>query len=425
MNRIVKSALLLGAAFGPSLAFAQTPPAEEKPVKWDVAAPPGLTVRQVQTLGPGLHADGGGLYLQVSATGARSWVYRFQMHKRRRDMGLGAVAVIGLQDARQRAAEARRLVAEGIDPIAHRARARAAQGATWGDARDALIESLRPGWKNAAQAEQWTQSLDDYGPKRDELLTAVTTDRALAVLRPIWATKTETATRVRGRCERVWDYARVSGQVAGDNPFRWRGHLDKLLPKPSKVKKPRHHAAMPCAALPDFRPGRNGRGSLGRLALEFAIRTAARTAEVTGADWREFDGDVWTIPGERMKAGKPHAIPLVPRAVAILAGLPKDRPPFALSENAMLFLLQRKPPRGLGQPYTVHGFRSSFSDWAHETTAFPNHVIEMALAHTIKNKAEAAYRRGALMDKRRELMEAWAAFLGKHPARLSGIPRAP
>jgi integrase len=373
-----------------------------------------LTARQVQTLGPGLHADGGGLYLQVSATGARSWIYRFQMHKRRRDMGLGAVAVIGLQDARQRAAEARRQVAEGIDPIEHRERARAATGATWGDAMDALIENLRPGWKNAAQAEQWEQSLRDYGPKRDALLTSITTDTALALLRPIWADKTETATRVRGRCERVWDFARVSGKVAGDNPFRWKGHLDKLLARPSKVKKARHFAAMPYGDLPAFMATLRERESLGRLAMEFTILTVARTGEVTGCDWPEFDlaGAAWRIPGERMKAGAAHTIPLAPRAVEILRSLPCDKPPFALSENAMLFLLQRKPPRGLGQPYTVHGFRSAFSDWAHETTGFPNHVIEMALAHAIRNKAEAAYRRGDLMEKRRELMAAWAAYLG-------------
>lgn len=373
-----------------------------------------LTARQVATLGPGLHADGGGLYLQVSATGARSWVYRFQMRARRRDMGLGAVAVIGLADARTKAAAARRLVSEGIDPIARRERARAATGATWGDARVGLIDSLRPSWKNAAQAEQWEQSLADYGPKADALLASLTTDDALAMLRPLWATKTETATRLRARMERVWDYARVSGHVSGDNPFRWKGHLDKLLPKPSKVRKPRHFAAMPYADLPGFMPRLRERESLGRLALEFDILTVARTAEVTESDWPEFDlgGATWTIPAHRMKAGKVHTVPLVPRAVAILASLPRDRPPFALSENAMLFLLQRTPPRGLGQPFTVHGFRSSFSDWAHETTAFPNHVIEMALAHTIRNKAEAAYRRGALMDKRRELMQAWADFIG-------------
>lgn len=209
----------------------------------------------------------------------------------------------------------------------------------------------------------------------------------------------------------------MSGLVDGDNPFRWRGHLDKLLPKPSKVAKPRHHAAMPYADLPAFVAKLRLGDSASRLALEFTILTAARTGEVTGAAWAEFDLDagVWTIPAERMKGGREHVVPLPGRAVSLLAGYDLKSWPFALSENTMLYLLQRDPPKGLGLPYTVHGFRSAFSDWAHETTAHPNHVIEMALAHTIPNKAEAAYRRGALLDKRRELMEAWAAFLGGSP----------
>lgn len=371
-----------------------------------------LSARQVATLGEGYHADGGGLYLQVTASGARSWIFRYSLRSRRREMGLGPVSVFGLQDARQRAQEARRLVAQGLDPIEERARQGDAEVVTWGDMADDLIASLRPTWKNEAQAEQWEQSLKDYGPDKAMPVAEVTTGTALACLQPIWTTKTETASRVRGRAERVWDYARVRGAVRGDNPFRWKGHLDKLLPKPSRVRKPRHHAAMPYAALPAFMAGLRGDG-LGRKGLEFTILTVARTAEVTGSDWPEFDlqANVWTIPAERMKAERAHTVPLAPRAVEILSALPRDRPPFSLSENAMLYLLQRSPPRGLGQPYTVHGFRSTFSDWAHETTDFPNHVIEMALAHTIRNKAEAAYRRGDLLDKRRELMEAWAAYL--------------
>ena len=369
-----------------------------------------LTVRQVQTLGPGMHADGDGLYLQVTASGARSWILRYQVNKRRREMGLGGFPLFGLADARQRALEARKLVADGIDPIEARKGRSAALGTKWGDVVDAAIDSLRPGWKDDRQADQWEASLRDHGPDRELAVRAVTTAVAVECLRRIWTAKTETATRVRGRCERVWDYARVSGLVEGDNPFRWRGHLDKLLPKPSKVAKVSHHAAMPYADVPAFMARLRTGDSLSRKALEFAVLTAARTGEVTGATWDEFSGDVWTIPGERMKGGRDHVVPLVPRAVAILAGLPRNKPPFALSENAMLYLLQRQPPKGMGLPYTVHGFRSAFSDWAHETTAHPNHVIEMALAHTIPNKAEAAYRRGSLLDKRRELMEAWADY---------------
>ena len=379
-----------------------------------------LTARTVATVtAAGYHPDGGGLYLQVTRTGAKSWVFRFKRAKKARDMGLGSASLVTLAEARQAAAQARRVLAEGRDPIAERERARVAGPVTWGWCCDEFIAATRAGWKNEAQAEQWTQSLRDHGPDRALPVEAVTTHVVVATLGKLWRTKTETASRVRGRIERVGDWARVSGHVSGENPARWKGHLDKLLPKPTKVRKAGHHAAMPYDALPGFMPALRERDGLGRLALEFAILTAARTGEVTGATWDEFDGDVWTIPAHRMKAGKPHAIPLVPRALAILAALPKDRPPFALSENAMLFLLQRPPPRGLGQPYTVHGFRSSFSDWAHETTAFPNHVIEMALAHTIRNKAEAAYRRGALMDKRRELMDAWAAYLAPTTAAAS------
>lgn len=372
-----------------------------------------LTARQVQTLGPGYHADGGGLYLQVTASLARSWIYRFQISQRRREMGLGSAAVLSLQDARQGAQNARRLVAQGTDPIEHRARARTAAGTTWGDTYDALIESLKPSWKTDAQENQWRQTLIDYGPARETLVKDVDTTAALACLRPLWNAKTETATRLRGRCERVWDYAKVSGTVVGENPFRWKGHLDKLLPKAAKVAKRRHFAAMPYSDLPAFLPTLTAEDGIGSKALRFTILTAARTSEVTQAQWSEFDlqAKVWSRPAKHMKGGKAHAIPLTAEAVAILEALPRTAPPFALSENTMLFLLQRVPPRGLGQPYTVHGFRSSFSDWAYETTASPRHVIEMALAHTIKEKAEAAYRRGDLLAKRRELMEAWARFL--------------
>lgn len=373
-----------------------------------------LSARQVQTLGPGMHADGDGLYLQVTPGGARSWILRYQISLRRREMGLGSFPLFGLAAARQRAQDARRLLADGIDPIEHRKGRGAALGATWGAVVDTAIESFRPGWKDDRQADQWTASLSTHGPDRGMAIKSVDTAVAVTCLRKIWTSKTETATRVRGRCERVWDYARVSGLVDGNNPFRWRGHLDKLLPPPSKVARATHFAAMPYAEMPAFMAMLRADDSVSRKALEFTILTGARTSEVTGASWDEFDAahKLWTIPAERMKAGRAHIIPLSDRAIALLADLPRSSWPFALSENTMLYLLQRAPPKGLGLPYTVHGFRSAFSDWAHETTAHPNHVIEMALAHTIPNKAEAAYRRGALLDKRRDLMDAWAAYLG-------------
>jgi len=218
---------------------------------------------------------------------------------------------------------------------------------------------------------------------------------------------------VRGRIERILDWARVSGYRSGENPARWRGHLDKLLPRPSKVKRAQHHAAMPYADLPAFIPDLLARRALAAKAMHFTLLTAARTGEVTGMPWGELDLDagLWTIPAERMKGGAEHVVPLVPAVIALLKGLPRNKPPFALSENAMLYLLQKR----MEKPFTVHGFRSSFRDWAAEKTDFPAEVVEMALAHTIRNKVEAAYRRGALLEKRRKLMEAWAAYCETAP----------
>jgi integrase len=365
-----------------------------------------LTARQVQTLPAGYHADGGGLYLQVSESGARSWIFRYQRDGRRREMGLGSESALGLSDARQSASEQRKLLALGKDPIASR-RAAGAAGMTFGQAADAYIASHREGWKKPAQAAQWTSSLAAYGPKRDLPVADVTTEVVVKCLAAIWSDKTETASRVRGRIERILDWAAVSGARKGENPARWRGHLDKLLAKPSKVARVRHFAAMPFADVPAFYRKLCERGSLSRRALRFTILTAARTEEVTGALWREFAGDVWTRPAERMKAGKEHAIPLSAEALAIVRTREGEKTPFPLSNAAMLALLQRE----MGQPYTVHGFRSSFRDWAAETTDFPAEVVEMALAHTIKSDTEKAYRRGALLAKRRELMAAWAAYV--------------
>lgn len=370
-----------------------------------------LTARQVATLGEGVHGDGDGLYLQVTASGARSWILRYQRHGKRREMGLGSATLYGLADARQRAVQYRRLLAEGLDPIAHRRAVQAASGRTWGQAVDDFIATHAPGWKSEAQADQWRQSLNAYGPDRALPVEALDTAEVVRLLRKVWTDKTETATRVRGRIERVWDAEKVAGVVTGDNPARWRGHLDNLLPKPSKVAKVAHFRAMPYGDVPAFMARLAERDAITRLALRFTILTAARTGEVTGAAWSEFDGDVWTIPAERMKAGKEHKVPLTPAALALLDGLPRRKPPFALSENAMLYLLQKPPPKGYGLPYTVHGFRSSFRDWAAETTTFPREVAEMALAHAIPDKTEAAYRRGALLAKRRDLMQAWADFL--------------
>ena len=323
-------------------------------------------------------------------------------------MGLGAAALFPLAEARQRAAHYRRLLADGIDPIGARRTAQAASARTWGEAVEAFIESHRHGWKNEAQADQWKQSLADHGPDMGILISAIDTALVVDTLRRIWTTKTETATRVRGRIERVWDAERVAGTVSGDNPARWRGHLDKLLPKPAKVAKVRHFAAMPYADAPAFFKSLGERKGIARAALRFTMLTVARTGEVTGLVPGEVVGDLWAVPAHRMKGGREHVVPLVPAAVEILHAYPEG---FPLSENGMLALLKNPPPKGYGLPYTVHGFRSTFRDWAAETTSFPPEVVEMALAHAIRDKTEAAYRRGHLLTKRRELMQAWSDYL--------------
>ncbi len=367
-----------------------------------------LSARAAQTLGPGMHADGGGLYLRVDDS-RRTWIFRYRRAGKLRDMGLGRAADVSLADARRRAAEARALLAQGIDPL--EARDAHTVPRTWGEACADYIASQSGAWRTDAQAQQWRQSLADHGPDPALPLAAVTTDAVLRCLSALWQDRTETATRIRGRIERIWDAERVRGNVTGENPARWRGHLSALLPKPAQVRKVRHFRAMPYADLPGFMRELLADDGAGRLAMAWTILTAARTGETTGMQWGEAAGDLWTIPPERMKAGRAHRVPLVPQALALLERRPREAPPWALSENTMLFLLQREPPRGLGRPYTVHGFRSAFRDWAAEQTSHASEVIEMALAHSIRDKTEAAYRRGDLLDKRRALMRDWAEYL--------------
>ncbi len=367
-----------------------------------------LSARAAQTLGPGMHADGGGLYLRVDDS-RRTWIFRYRRTGKLRDMGLGRAADVSLADARRRAAEARALLAQGVDPLEARDAHTAPR--TWGEACADYIASQSGAWRTDAQAQQWRQSLADHGPDPALPLAAVTTDAVLRCLSVLWQERTETATRIRGRIERIWDAERVRGNVTGENPARWRGHLSALLPKPAQVRKVRHFRAMPYSELPAFMVELLADDGAGRLAMAWTILTAARTGETTGMQWGELAGDLWTIPPERMKAGRAHRVPLVPQALALLERRPREAPPWALSENTMLFLLQREPPRGLGRPYTVHGFRSAFRDWAAEQTGHASEVIEMALAHSIRDKTEAAYRRGDLLDKRRALMRDWAEYL--------------
>lgn len=386
-----------------------------------------LTARAVQTLkASGRYADGGGLYLRVTADGRKSWAFRFMRAGRAREMGLGAVAGVSLADARQKAAEARRLLAEGKDPIEARAhrRARGALGITFRASAERYIEAHQDGWRNAKHAAQWRATLATHAfPSLGDMpVASVDLAAVVGVLEPLWRARTETASRVRGRIEAVLDWAAVRGLRAGDNPARWRGHLDKVLPARAKVQRVRHHPAMPYAEVPAFVAELREQAGIAALALLFVILTAARTGEVIGARWDEIDGAVWTIPGERMKSGRSHRVPLGPEAMAILDALrrpdqtfvfPGGRRSKPLSNMALTAALKRT---GRGD-VTVHGFRSSFRDWAAEQTAFPREVAEAALAHALGDKVEAAYRRSDLFERRRRLMEAWAGFLAApHPA---------
>ncbi|MDF1679030.1 integrase arm-type DNA-binding domain-containing protein [Ponticaulis sp.] len=372
-----------------------------------------LSARKVETAKTGRHGDGRGLYLYVKPTGARSWVLRYQVQGKRHDLGLGAYPDVTLAMAREKATEARRLILGGDDPIVKR---RQAQPKTFKDAALELIENKRSGWKNAKHAAQWTSTLEAYVfPSLGAMqVTKIATADVIGVLKPIWSQKPETANRVRQRIEAVLDYASALGIREGDNPARWRGHLDNLLPKPKKVRAVKHHPALPHADIADFMDMLSKRSGVSAHALRFTILTAARSGETRGMRWAEVDleNGVWTIPAERMKAGKEHRVPLSSEAINLLgprrdnhqlvfeSESKKGKP---ISDMAMTALLRRMGYNDI----TVHGFRSTFRDWAGETTSFPREVIEAALAHGIKDKAEAAYARSDLFDKRRDLMQAW------------------
>ncbi|WP_108819918.1 tyrosine-type recombinase/integrase [Pseudovibrio sp. Alg231-02] len=373
-----------------------------------------LSVQKVKTAKPGRHGDGRGLFLYVKPSGSRSWVLRYQVQGRRRDLGLGAFPDVTLAMARERAAEARRLIAEGEDPIAKKQQAKPK---TFKEAALELIESKRSGWKNAKHAAQWSSTLETYVfPKIGQMQVAkVETADVIGALKPIWSEKPETANRVRQRIEAVIDYASALGIRTGDNPARWRGHLDNLLPKPAKVRAVKHHPALAHAQIADFMGELAEREGVAARALGFTILTVARSGETRGMTWGEVDlaTRVWTIPAERMKAGKEHRVPLTDAAIAFLGAQgnhanlvfeSEAKPGKPISDMSMTAVLRRMERDGI----TVHGFRSTFRDWAGETTGFPREVIEAALAHGIKNKAEAAYARSDLFDKRRDLMAAWA-----------------
>ena len=374
----------------------------------------------------GYYGDGGGLFLQVSASGAKSWVFRFKEGGRLREMGLGPTHTASLAEARQKALECRKARLDGLDPIEARrgkriqAKLDAAKAMTFEACAERYIASHKVGWRNPKHAAQWPATLGTYVyPVFGSLpVQAVDVGLVMKAVEPIWAQKPETAGRVRGRIESVLDWATARGYRQGENPARWRGHLENLLPKKSKVRRVEHHAALAYAEIAAFMVElRQQEGGAAR-ALEFTILTAARTGEVIGAKWDEIDLDerLWTVPADRMKAGKEHRVPLSDVALAIVEErrkiqqddhiFPGGKAGRPISNMAMLMLLRRM---GRGD-LTAHGFRSSFRDWAAERTTFPAEVAEMALAHTVSDKVEAAYRRGDLFQKRRYLMEAWAKF---------------
>ena len=391
------------------------------------------SARSVETVTEiGYHRCDRGLYLQVTGSGTKSWLFRFKspVTAKQREMGLGSLKLVSLAAARDIAVECRRQVLSGLDPLEERARNKRARhleearSITFQQAAELCIASKKPEWKNAKHAQQWTNTLTTYAyPVFGTLsVSDLDTDLVLKAIEPIWLSKAETASRVRQRIETVWDWARARKYVEGENPARLRGHLDKILAKTAKVKRVKHHAAVPYKQIgPLIKKLRSRKGS-SALALEFMILTAARTGEVRGARWQEIDlsTKVWIIPADRMKASKEHRVPLSDRAVEILNSIKSNRNPdgyvfpgwkaeTGLSDGAMLTLL-RKMDVG---PYTPHGFRSTFRDWAaEEAHEFSNETVELALAHTIKNKAEAAYRRGDQLERRRALMLAWSEYIG-------------
>jgi integrase len=375
---------------------------------------------------PGLHFVGGvaGLALQVTASGARSWVLRVQVGDKRRDMGLGGFPDVTLASARDAARVARAKVKEGIDPIANARAVRSALKADQAAAKTfkfcalAYIDTHEAGWRNAKHAQQWRNTLETYAyPLIGDLLVRdIGLPQVLAVLEPIWTSKTETASRLRGRLESVLDWATTRGYRTGLNPARWKGHLDTVLPAAGTVANAGHHSALPVREIGAFMKTLRGQAGMSARALEFTILTAARSGEVRGACWAEIDvaNAVWTVPGDRMKAGKEHRVPLSDAALAVLNSLPhedRDALVFAsprggmLSDMSLTAVLRRMKVGAV-----PHGFRSSFRDWCAERTNHPREVAEMALAHVIGDKVEAAYRRGDLFDKRRRLMDDWAAF---------------
>lgn len=372
-------------------------------------------------LKPGRYADGDGLYLRVSPTLTRSWMFLWKRKGKRYEMGLGRTAAVSLKEARIKAEEARGILSRGGNPLFEMEERKAiSEAKTFGTVADEFIAAMRPSWSNPKHADQWAMTLGDRycSNLRKIAVQEIETENVLQVLTPIWSKKPETAARLRGRIERVLDYAKTKGWRSGENPARWGGHLKNALPS-RKKESVKHHDAMDFRAVPAFYQSVSD--AMAGQALQFLILTASRSGEVLGMKWPEIDWEasIWTVPKERMKARQEHRVPLPPAAVATLRALydirisdyvfPGQRPKRPLSNMAMEMLLRRMKIEDV----TVHGFRSSFRDWCGDATNFPRDVVEAALAHTIGNKVEAAYRRSDALEKRRKLMIAWANYCEK------------
>ena len=389
----------------------------------------------------GLYGDGGGLWLQVGATGSKSWLFRFVVNGKAHGMGLGALNAVTLAEARLKATDCRKLLAAGFDPLDAKkekqvqSRLAAAKGTTFEACAKAYIEAHKASWKDALYAKKWDQSLAKYVyPVMGRLpVQIVDTTLIMKVLEPVWQKKTTAAKRLRSRIECILDWAKVREYRQGDNPARWRGHLENLLANPSKLIKVKHFAALSYAKINGFLQSLERMGGLGAQALKLLIFTACRSNEVFSATWDEidFENKVWTIPAERMKTGKEHRVPLTAPALAILKERRREGQtlgdndaepsPYVfsspsgegcISNEIMLAVLKRMKRFDI----TVHGFRSSFRDWAAEQTNFTREVAEAALAHTVGNQVEAAYRRSDLFEKRRLMMEKWARYCQQVPA---------
>jgi integrase len=383
-----------------------------------------LTAVSVKTKPPGMHNDGGSLYLLVKADGKnRSWIFRYRdrVTSKLRDMGLGPTWDVSLADARREAKKKRAMLRDGLDPIAekHTQRAEAKsqheKRMPFGRCAELYIETHRNGWRNPKHAQQWDSTLRTYcAPVWSQPVDAIDTTQVMRCLDPIWTTKTETASRLRGRIESVLAWATVRGLRTGDNPAAWRNHLDQLLPARTKVQKVEHRPALPYAEAASFMAELRQRDSMGARVLELQMLTAARPGEAAGAQWAEFDlqGTIWTIPGERIKTGKEHRIPLAPAVVKLLKALPQTNPNVfpGVKNRPITTEAGQKLLKELRPGLTAHGLRSTFRDWAAETTAHPREVIEAAMAHRLKDAAEAAYQRGDLLQRRAVLMKDWAGY---------------